>query len=121
MEIREFKINGKKIQFINASRSTRHGFAHDTEVLINGYHCRKSTCHYLNRTWECFRYQTVMLKAISEEIEARKNEIKNHYKSENGLSRLTAKHTAEVEKLYKKDEYIKLYNKIYKKLQERSF
>lgn len=89
MELRRESINGKEFLFVNEHASTRNGFKHTSTLFINGYEYQKSTCHYINRTWENYAYQTVMLYAIEE----LKNELYERalqvYKSKNNISRLT--------------------------------
>lgn len=36
MEIKKMHIDENEIEFVNTSRSTRNGFAHDTTLFING-------------------------------------------------------------------------------------
>ena len=110
------KINDKQIIFVNHSRSTRNGFAHDSELYINDNYRGKNSCHYLNRTWECYRYQTVMIGLINKLIEERKNYIKADYKSENNITRLTQKHNGKIAELFEADKMLVLYNAIIKEL-----
>ena len=90
MTIRKIEVNGREYQFVNESRSTRNGFAHDTVLFANGYQMGKATCHYINRTWECYQYQTVMQRCISDIIEANEKDYIEVYKADNGIKRLTA-------------------------------
>lgn len=53
-----------KHQIICESTSTRNGFKHTATLFRNGFSIRKATCHYLNRTWECFTFQSVALKVL---------------------------------------------------------
>lgn len=110
-----FNIND--IMFVNSSRDTRNGFAHDSEFFINGKNYGKNTCHYLNRTWECFRYQSVMRGLIYNLIEDRKATLKGDYKRENGLSRLTKKHLDKLEEIIANDDIIALNRTIMQKLE----
>ena len=105
------------IMFVNSSRNTRNGFAHDSELFINGRNYGKNTCHYLNRTWECFRYQSVMKGLVYNLIEDRKATLKASYKSENGLARLTKKHLDKIEEIIANDDKIALYKAIRQELE----
>ena len=116
MEIRKITVNGNEYQFVNNSRNTRNGFAHDSEFFVNGINYGKNSCHYLNRTWECFRYQSVMQGLIDNLIEERKAQLKAYYKRENGLARLTKKHLDKLEEIIANDENIALYRAIMKEL-----
>lgn len=106
-EIREITVNGNKYQFINESRNTRHGFAHDTELFKNDAFIGEATAHYLNRTWECYRYQTVMMCCISDIIEAKLNRFIADFKEENGIRRLAKAKREEVETAFYNREDIK--------------
>jgi hypothetical protein len=67
----------------------------------------KATAHYLNRTWECYRYQTVMMGCISDIINDKYNEFIAEFKRENGISRLTKAKREEAEKEFFNREDIK--------------
>ena len=71
MEIKKFNIDGKEIEFVNESLDTRHGFKHVTTMFINNCEYGRNTCYYLNRTWERYRYQTVMRGCVQNLIEIR--------------------------------------------------
>ncbi len=64
-------IDDLQFTFDCKSRSTRSGFAHDcvlrianTDKGVNVY-TAVSAC-YCNRTWETYRYETVILKALNQ-------------------------------------------------------
>lgn len=109
-------INGKEVLFVNSSRNTRSGFAHDTEVFIDGWKYGSNTCNYLNRTWECYRYQTVMRGAICKNIEGKKKRLLEEFKARNNYGRLTAKRREEFEAEISNDKDLELYNKILEEL-----
>jgi len=116
MEIRKIKINGKEFEFVNKSRSTRSGFAHDSLLFINGCGKAKHTCHYLNRTWERYRYQTVMRGAINELIQSRTEELTYEFKNKNGYNKLTAKRKEELKPIIENDSLLKEYKEVLKEL-----
>jgi hypothetical protein len=119
MTIRKIKVNGNEYQFVNSSRNTRSGFAHDTTLFKNDYEIAEASCHYLNRTWECYQYQTVMMCCINEEIDREYNRFIDHYKYTNGIKRMTAEKRAEADKEFESREDIKELRKVYKKLNDR--
>ena len=120
MEIRKITINGNEYEFINESRSTRNGFAHDT-TLFKGYSSiGKASCHYLNRTWECYRYQTVMKRCISNIIDAKEANYIAEYKANNGIKRLTAEKRGEIMQEFYELETIKELLEVYKQLDNRN-
>ena len=116
MELRKFEIGGREVEFANASRGTRSGFAHDTTMFVDGRRIQEATCHYLNRTWECYTYQTVMLRAVYREIEEIKFYIKNRFMEEKGYKKLTAQRKDELEAVYKADEGLQFYEEVKAKL-----
>lgn len=109
-------INNREVLFVNSSRNTRHGFAHDTEVFIDGWKYGSNTCHYLNRTWECYRYQTVMRGCIWNLIESRKMDLIRDFKNKHGYEKLTAKRKGEFEAEISNDKDLELYNAILEEL-----
>lgn len=118
MQIKKFEIDGKEVQFVNEHRNTRYGFAHDTHLFINGYEYKTATCHYLNRTWECYAFQSVMKQAVYLLEEERENRLRDEFKAEKGYKKLTAKRAEEFKAVVDADEQIKFYRKINEKLNE---
>ena len=115
-ELWKRNINGTEVLFVNSSRNTRSGFAHDTEVFIDGWKYGSNTCHYLNRTWECYRYQTVMRGCIWNLIESRKERLKEEFKGRHGYEKLTEKRKGEFEAEISNDKDLELYNAILEEL-----
>lgn len=119
MEIRKITVNGNEYEFINESRNTRHGFAHDTKLFRGYSNIAKNSCHYLNRTWECYRYQTVMKGCISNLIDSRYTDFIANYKTENNIKRLTAEKRAEANRDFEALAEIKELREVYKQLDNR--
>lgn len=117
MELWKRNINGKEVLFVNSSRNTRHGFAHDTEVFIDGRNYGNNTAHYLNRTWERFNYQTVMRGAIIRLREDRQMDVIREYKERNGYKKLTEKRKEECKAEISNDSEVELYTAILKELE----
>lgn len=108
MEIKRFtKRNLKKFEFVNDYGYTRTGFYHSTTLFENGVIIMTNRVNYINRTWENYAYQTVMLGAIRELLDQRKNEIIENYKRINNIKRLTKDKKALAEKEVEKDKRIK--------------
>lgn len=118
MEIKKFTVNGKEYEFVNSSRNTRNGFAHDTTLFINGVEKTENTCHYLNRTWECYTYQTVMMGAIRNLIDDRRIRLEKKYKEDNGFSKLTEKRRSVLEDIFTADSILNEYEEAIKILQK---
>lgn len=119
MEIRKIKVNGREYQFVNSSRNTRTGFAHDTTLFIDGREYGRATAIYYNRTWECYQYQTVMKRCIDEMIENNYKDYVEMYKADNDIKRLTAEKREQMETEFYKQKEIKELQKVYKALDER--
>lgn len=64
MGLYRLSIEGQEVTFINTWKGTRSGFQHETELYIDGRHVAAARCYYINRTWERYSYQSVMLEAV---------------------------------------------------------
>ena len=96
--IKTFTIGQNVYTFICSSRNTRSGFAHDCELIKNtSSHLGKATCHYLNRTWECYSYQSVMIENVRNRIADYELAARDEFKREHNLSRITAKRRPELD------------------------
>lgn len=105
MELRRENINGMDFLFVNEWASTRTGFKHTSTLFINGYEWQKSTCHYTNRTWESYTYQTVMLKAIGELMDKIYNRELESYKYTYNVKRMTQKKKKDFESNFNDEKY----------------
>ena len=90
-------INGAEFMFCVSARNTRSGFAHDCVLLHNGRMIAHDTAHYLNRTWESYRFQSVMLGAVDNAICEARERIEQDEKTRNGWQRLTAERRAHID------------------------
>lgn len=90
--IKKYQLNGRIYTFICRSRDTRHGFAHDSELFLgDGYLIGEATCRYLNRTWERYRYQSVMIEVVHQKISQLTADAVSEFKRQQGVSRITEK------------------------------
>lgn len=87
------EINGKRYLFSCESWSTRSGFAHGCRMidLENWRTVAEAKRYYLNRTWECYRFQSVIEDAISNAMADKRDDITADMKRRNGWEKLTAK------------------------------
>ena len=76
MGLYRLSIEGKEIIFINTWRGTGSGFVHETELYIDGWQATEARCYYINRTWERYSYQSVMLEAVHKLQERRRHKKK---------------------------------------------
>lgn len=117
MTIRKITVNNREYQFINDSRNTRNGFAHDTTLFINGIEAGEASCYYINRTWERYTYQKVMQICINNMITEEYNRFIDNFKTENNIKRMTSEKRAEAKKEFYSLTNIKELQKVYKKLE----
>lgn len=110
MEIRKFK--NEKYEIVNEAGNTKNGFYHRSTLFVNGFERATNKVDYLNRTWECYRFQTSMLGVIRNIMDDRIEELKEQYKKQNNINRMTAKHKEIFEKIVENDEKMKEYLEI---------
>lgn len=92
MRAREITIgrgsNKVVFNFINNSKGTRNGFAHETELRVNGLYFYNKV-NYYNRTWECYTFQTAMRGALALYQSFAEERIKQDVLRKEGKKRLT--------------------------------
>ena len=95
--------------FDGASRSTRHGFAHDGFVTWfnaadhNSYNTARATCHYLNRTWENYTFQSVYMAAVRGALDGYLDAAREQYKIDHGYKRLPSAQREHFARLMERD------------------
>ena len=110
MTIKNIRINDTLYTFVCDYRNTRNGFAHDCTLFIHNIEQTRASCFYINRTWEWYTYQTVMLSTIDNLLTERSEQLKNTFKNEHGYKKLTAKRKSEFDELLKSDQvYMDLF------------
>jgi len=112
MDIKEFSIDGKKVLFINAYRGTGSGFAHETELYIDGWQASAARCNYINRTWERYRYQSVMLEAVHKLQEEETEREKRRFKQLHGMKNLMERHKPAFASFLEKSADLAFYKQI---------
>lgn len=116
MELKKFEIDGREVEFVNQFRGTRSGFAHDTTLFIDGRKVAEHTCHYLNRTWECYTYQTVMKRAVDEVEDREIAYLKDKFMRAHEYKKLTAKRKEEFDAECRQSTLLNFYRAIRAKL-----
>ena len=91
MELVKKNINGTEYTFANTTWSNSSGWGHETTLFKNNVEMNSRKVRYYNRTWECYEYQSCMLGCVSELIEQLLDELKNKFKEEKQITRLTKK------------------------------
>ena len=92
-------VGGKEIEFNCWTTSNRHGFCHYCYTFEYG----NSRCVYYNRTWERFRYESVLSAAIDKFPKAMREELREQI-----IERKARKEHEEAETFL--DCFEKLYN-----------
>lgn len=112
MDIKKININGKEYEFVNESYNTRNGFGHRSRLFVNGCDKGEARCTYYNRTWECYQYQTVMLKVMRQLCDCRQNHLDSEYRNEHNIKRMTEKHKIALGDIWAKDELLNEYKAV---------
>jgi hypothetical protein len=112
--IREFKTNEHTYKFVCKSYGTRTGFNHYAEMYEDSYpySITENTCHYINRTWERREFDTVINGCVYELKRKREAKLKEIFKAENNIKRMTAKTKSQLEEIIKNDAEIKELNEL---------
>lgn len=64
-----------KVSVILWSENTRTGFRHIAVLCFGGYEVDRTKCTYINRTWERYQFESVLLKiADSKKLSAEERE-----------------------------------------------
>ena len=117
MTIRKITANGNEYEFINDSRNTRSGFAHDTTLFRNGEEIGRATAIYYNRTWERYRYQTAMQICINDIIEKKYEDYIKFFKEFFCIKRLTSERRVEADRNFYECIDIKELQEVCKQLE----
>lgn len=115
METRTINVNGKDYTFICNYRSNRSGFVHECELHI-GAQVFESKCQYYNRTWECYRFQSVMFSALYNYKEYVTKLLKENFLDECGYKRMTPKLKVDFEHLCAENQQLKEIAEVRKEL-----
>lgn len=107
--------------FVCEFLDSRDGFSHACELRKNGRRINYNRVHYLNRTWEAYRYQSVMLGCVRNELDYIMDEAKADYKKAHNLSRLVGKRKEEVETATKNSKEYAEMKLLYKMVQEAHY
>ena len=115
-EIKRVKVGDNEYSFYNRSESTRNGFKHITQLFKNDVLIASDTAHYLNRTWERYRYQTVMKNCVNTMRDRIKDNLKESVKNELGIKRMTEKGKYQLAMRIATDSKINELNSLYNEL-----
>jgi len=108
----KLNIDGKEILFLNAFRDCPSGFMHETELYIDGWQASAARCHYINRTWERYAYQSVMLEAVHKLQEEEAEREKKAFKRLHGIHNIMTRHKPALAEYLERSEELSFYKKI---------
>lgn len=69
------------VEFVDVAKNTRSGFYHKSTLYIDGIEISSARISYLNRTWECYRFETSRRAAFGKakkHLTANQIEVINH-------------------------------------------
>ena len=110
MELKKLLVNGIEYEFVCVSSGTRTGFKHSVSLFSKNQLINEGVCHYINRTWERFSFQTAMLTAVRNELDYIKTRLLYRIKTDNSYTKMTDKRNQEFEKVLQNDSsFIELH------------
>lgn len=116
MELVKKNINNKEFTFVNKTWSNSSGWGHETTLFKNNIEIGHNKVRYYNRTWESYRYRTCMCGCVYELISKRENKLKEYFKNEKNITRLTKKYEEEFKKYLGNDLELKELYELYESL-----
>ena len=119
MKLVKKNIRGTEYTFVNRTWSNSSGWGHETTLFKNNVEMNSRKVRYYNRTWECYEYQSCMLGCVSELIEQLLDELKNKFKEEKQITRLTKKFETQFENYKNENEELQTLRELYKSLEWR--
>lgn len=97
MKIFKYEENGHKLELVCSHRNTRGGFAHDCTLLVDDRdECSRSR-HYVNRTWERYAYQSVILHVLDTYADGLESILRKRFKDAHGYKRMNPARETELE------------------------
>ena len=85
METKTKTIDNSTYTLVNEFIDKRDGFNHRSILFKNGVEVARNNVHYINRTWECYTYQTSMRGAVNIYLDELLTKYLTRYKEENNI------------------------------------
>ena len=120
MELIRKNINGIEFTFTNNTWSNSNGWGHETRLFQNCCEIGKNRVRYYNRTWECYTYQSCMQGCVYQLIDELEERLKDRFKNEKGINRLTKKYEDEFISYKEQNTTLQNYKELYKSLEWRN-
>ena len=108
-----FALGGHEFRIDNYFNSYHYGFSHTSKVFMDGFFQAEAVVGYINRTWECYDYQTSAKRAVCNWIDAIKASKKEEYKNLHGLQRMTKRHNENFAAELENDSFLQLLRQVY--------
>ena len=112
MGLYRLSIEGQEVTFINTWKGTRSGFQHETELYIDGRHVSAARCYYINRTWERYSFQSVLLEAVHKLQEAEIEREKQLFRNLMGIKNIMPRHKTAFSEHLKESKNLSFYKQI---------
>lgn len=120
MVVRKFKKRElKDWEIVNEAGWTRNGFYHRSVLIWRGHDRNEAKLHYINRTWECYEFQSSMEQAVYNEMELIRNNELKHWKEMMGVKKMTKDKKERFEKYLKENNTLKEFELMLEELKFR--
>lgn len=117
MEIRKFKDESlKNYTIVNDWNYNKRGFYHESVLLCGNAEIERSRIQYINRTWECYSFQTSMLSVVSKAMEHWRKFYLNRYKADHEYKKMNIERKNEFEAYFNSIPEVITYNKMISEL-----
>ena len=113
MTHKQFTINGKEFILYCDGWETSRAWGHKCELKMNDWHLATVKIRYYNRTWESYRFQSVMHKAVEQAIDFELKMLIRQWKQSTGKRVCSANQKAE---LIAGSDIIQDLRKLYEKI-----
>ena len=119
MKLVKKNIRGTEYTFVNRTWSNSSGWGHETTLFKNNGEMNSRKVRYYNRTWECYEYQSCMQSCVYELIDRKEEYLKDKFKEQKNITRLTKKYEEEFENYKNDNEELQILKELYKSLEWR--
>lgn len=98
--------SGNEYNIVNEYWETSRAWGHKSTLLKNGYEVDTNKVKYLNRTWECYTYQSCMSSLLSNILYNNFERYVIDYKRQHGIERLKKGQKEKIKEEWEKQVYI---------------
>lgn len=106
-----------ELSIVATTYENSRNWGHKAELLINNNHTLNTyKIRYYNRTWETYKYQSVIKSVLNDYMTQLINDFINDYKTQNNITRLNHNLKDELTKQAKQTTLIEKLNTFYGEL-----